>query len=678
MKLMLQTKMLAGFGAVLVLMGIVGWIGVSSLGTLSGLVNDMYDDQLLPIEHLGAVSEDFQRIRVNVLERVIATEKADQADAEKQMAENEKAMLANLDKYSKTRLSDQEKEWLAKFNSAWAAYKTDRDNVIKLDDQGKDQEAIALFHGSARQKSEALQEAMDKLIRINEDAGTVADKQAVDTLASTRTMMMGIVVFVVLLGLGIAFFLARSISQAVAVVAATAREIAQVDLPNLTARAQAIAGGDLTQSLTIKSEPVNVKSKDEIGQMAASFNEMIEQLHQTGDAFGQMIATLRATVGQILDNSSQLAEASGQLSAASQQAGAATEQISTTIQQVAKGNQEQSASVQETTAAVEQLSRAIDQIAKGAQDQASSIQKASASVAQLNVSVSQVADASKDVSSAGDQAQLAAASGADSVQKTVEGMLAIRESSRMVGTKIEELGNYSDQIGSIVETIDDIAEQTNLLALNAAIEAARAGEHGRGFAVVADEVRKLAERSSRSTKEIADLIARIQKGTQEAVSATERGTTEVEAGSRLAEEAGEALKKILSAVQVANAGVSRIATETQRMQVASEQVVSLMDSVSAVVEESSAATEEMAASSQQVDGAIQRVAAVSEETSAAAEEVSASTEEMTAQVEEMVAQARQLADMAEDLQGAVAQFRLGDAPGVVMKRRKEDRAGGHP
>lgn len=191
----------------------------------------------------------------------------------------------------------------------------------------------------------------------------------------------------------------------------------------------------------------------------------------------------------------------------------------------------------------------------------------------------------------------------------------------------------------MVETIDDIAEQTNLLALNAAIEAARAGEHGKGFAVVADEVRKLAERSSRETKAIAELIGQVQSGTASAVSAMQAGAEKVESGSARADQAGKALGEILSAVEATVRQVSEIAASAQEMATASRSVVDAMQSISAVIEENTAASEEMSAQSGSVSTAIQSIAAVSEEQSASTEEVSASTEEMSAQVEEMTAQA---------------------------------------
>jgi methyl-accepting chemotaxis protein len=222
------------------------------------------------------------------------------------------------------------------------------------------------------------------------------------------------------------------------------------------------------------------------------------------------------------------------------------------------------------------------------------------------------------------------------------------------------MGTRSEQIGAIVGTIEDIASQTNLLALNAAIEAARAGEHGKGFAVVADEVRKLAERSSAATKEIGELIKGIQQTVADAVAAMNEGSVEVERGVGQANQAGQALTEILSAVREVNRQVAEIANAADRMSGLSSELVEATDTVSAVVEENTAATEEMAAGSSEVTQAVETIASVSEENSAAVQEVSASAEEMSAQVEEVTASANSLAIMAQNLQTLVALFMLGD------------------
>jgi methyl-accepting chemotaxis protein len=237
-------------------------------------------------------------------------------------------------------------------------------------------------------------------------------------------------------------------------------------------------------------------------------------------------------------------------------------------------------------------------------------------------------------------------------------MNAIKAKVDLSALKVQEMGKRSDQIGEIVTTIEDIASQTNLLALNAAIEAARAGEAGKGFAVVADEVRKLAERASAATREIGDLIKGIQRTVAEAVSAMDEGAKEVEGGVLKAGKAGEALDAILQASEAVNYQAEQAAAASEQMSASANELVTAVDSVSAVVEENTASTEQMAAGSTEVTQAIENIASISEENSAAVEEVSASTEEMSAQVQEVTASAAELARLAQVLKDVVAQFKL--------------------
>jgi methyl-accepting chemotaxis protein len=256
------------------------------------------------------------------------------------------------------------------------------------------------------------------------------------------------------------------------------------------------------------------------------------------------------------------------------------------------------------------------------------------------------------------QTRTAAEQGGQAVRDTTAAMAEIQAVVTTAAGKVHDLGTLGQRIGAVVETIDQIAEQTNLLALNAAIEAARAGEHGKGFAVVADEVRKLAERSTRETKQIAELIQQVQRGTDAAVTAMEDGSAKVEQGSAKAIQAGQALEEILRAVEITVRQVTEIANSSQEMAAGARTVTDAMQSISAVVEQNTAATEQMAAQTGQVAAAIQGIAKVSDEQSAATEEVSASAGEMSAQVEEMGAQAHELTVTAEQLRGLVARFTL--------------------
>jgi methyl-accepting chemotaxis protein len=180
------------------------------------------------------------------------------------------------------------------------------------------------------------------------------------------------------------------------------------------------------------------------------------------------------------------------------------------------------------------------------------------------------------------------------VERTVDGMKRIAEVVRQSALTVQELGKSSDQIGEIIGVIDDIADQTNLLALNAAIEAARAGEHGRGFAVVADEVRKLAERTTKATKEIAGMIRKIQTDTQGAVLSMNQGTQEVEKGITSADQAGAALSEIVKISQQVTDMVLQIASASEQQSDASGQISQNVEVIASVTHETATGVQQVA------------------------------------------------------------------------------------
>ena len=251
-------------------------------------------------------------------------------------------------------------------------------------------------------------------------------------------------------------------------------------------------------------------------------------------------------------------------------------------------------STEHIASATEEISSSATQSSQSAETQKDQTNQVATAMQEMSSTVLQVSENSNKAAESARQAGEIAKGGGKIVSQTVEVIQGLATSTRDTATKIQELGKSSDQIGQIIGVIDDIADQTNLLALNAAIEAARAGEQGRGFAVVADEVRKLAERTTQATKEIAKMIKTIQEETQRAVEAMESGTKNVEDGVSSATKAGEALQDIIHASEQVGEMIVHIATAATEQSSATEQVNSNMEQIAKLVQESAIGAQQSA------------------------------------------------------------------------------------
>ena len=254
-----------------------------------------------------------------------------------------------------------------------------------------------------------------------------------------------------------------------------------------------------------------------------------------------------------------------------------------------------------------QLAVSFNEIARDTENQSSQIDQVATAMEEMSATVIEVSNNCQTAARSAMTTQELAVKGGEIVAKAVEWMLVVAETVKSSTAMVETLGKNSDQIGAIVAVINDIADQTNLLALNAAIEAARAGEHGRGFAVVADEVRKLAEKTTKSTKEIAEMIKTIQNDTQKAIASMHEGTKGIEEGVELATNAKKALQQIVSSVEEVTDLVRHISTATEEQ--------------SATTNNISANVTDIASIARKTAGGVKHISVASEELNSIAEEL---------------------------------------------------------
>jgi len=435
---------------------------------------------------------------------------------------------------------------------------------------------------------------------------------------STVASVVGILI-AILMGIGIAYYTSRSITLPLGHLITVAREMGDT--------------GNMDQTIDIHRE-------DEVGQLAENFNKMIEHLKgmaavsasiaegqlavtvkprserdTLATAFAAMVAGLHEIVRQVRESAAQVADGSGQMANASDES--------------AKVSVQAASAIDEVTSTMHEMSINVQNVVKNTQMQASSVAETSASIDQMVTSIQRVADTAKVLLDIAYRSREEVHTGIATMEKTTDGLnrtnSAIQVSAQIIGA----LGRRADDIGKIVEVIDDLAEQTNLLALNAAIEAARAGEHGLGFAVVAEEVRKLAEKSTQSTKEISELIEGIQKEAREAVENMDKSTAMVQEGLLLGSDLNTALSKISNVVTEVYKFAQEIGAATTEQSNGSAQIAKATNRLTEITQEINSSVEEQASGAQAVVRAMEKMRELVQQSTSSSTQLAATAEQMS-------------------------------------------------
>ncbi len=398
-------------------------------------------------------------------------------------------------------------------------------------------------------------------------------------------LLASLVAMSVLFALIVAYFIARDVSTPVAI---------------LRAAAERLASGDLRPAPTFESE-------DELGDLARSFDGMVEALRTTiarvagsadglesrASALGPVCRTLSVATSEQEQGTRRAAESmeqiNAQVSGIAQSSSALNESIeessSSILELGASGDELNetasllSSKVDEVSSSIEQMVRSVKQVSENTEALANAAEETSASMEEMATSLREVDTSAAEAVRLSQRVVERAESGRMKVRETIAGMEAIREATETAEQVIRNLGARALEIGAIVDVIDDVADETNLLALNAAIIAAQSGDHGRAFSVVAEEIKDLAERVLASTKEIGGLIRSVQEEAGKATAAIERGSASVASGVDLSAEAGMALEEITAASQDSGTRISGIVSSLREQAKAAGHVVDLMERV---------------------------------------------------------------------------------------------------
>ena len=628
--LKLAHKFALSFGIVLALLGLLGLSAFKGFGQI-GTKLDLFKGDVIPGQRaatglMDGIMGSYGALNEVALEPNIAKRAKLAREFEVVVKEMEEAMKA----YDPTITVDEDRKNFDKLKGMWDDYLKSARGYIAPLVSGKSSNELAAKYTEVGSKYHPLDEFCGVIADWNEKHGYELHQEASAASAGATKTMWTVMLFAFAVAIAAGLTLTRAITKPLTLVAERLSSVENRCAVGLREGFIALANGDLTVEIVPATSAIHATGKDELATLSNSFDSMLEKIQTAVRYYNESRLTLQGLVREVRDGASTVAETSSTVAAAS-------EEITATASEISAGSDQLASNASEVAVIVEELHAQVLEVGQSSARQASLVDEAASSLSEASRGISQVDDAAKEMAAS-------AKSGNEAVSETVMAMERLKTQVEFSATKVQELDAAGQKIGDIVKTIDNIAAQTNLLALNAAIEAARAGEHGRGFAVVADEVRKLAEQSSLATKEIGGLIGDVRSTVQETVEAIQTTSNEAEDGVKRSTLAGEALKEILTSAEKVKAHADQVAKVTY-------EATASMENVALAARDNLQASQEMTEGTERVTNAITNVAAI-------AEEAAAGASEMTKGITDVSESASNLSVLSVQLAGRLDMFKL--------------------
>jgi methyl-accepting chemotaxis protein len=547
----IRFKLLTAFGAVLALLALLGVVAVWAVRSVEVTAIASFEHHMVPTGELAQMRAGLGFIDSQILRSVIDGGQQGRGGFGAAADRHAAQIDASLARYLAAEGSADGQSGFVALQADWRQYQEVYRAVVRASSAGDLSGASRLYFEQAAPLYERLDGYLEKQIGAEIAAAHRDDVLIDETFRRSVAAVVGIVLAAIALGGSLAYVLSRNIASAASQVAAASMGLAR---------------GDLNQAL-------DIRSRDELGLMAAAFAEMVGYQ-------GRMAAAADAIARGDLSQDVLPMGPDDVL-------GGAFHRMTLNLRDLVRTLQ---ASVQDLSAASTQILASTSEQSAGATEQSAAISETTATVNEVQASAEQAAQTAAEVTQVAQQATHVAGEGVQAVQHATEGMVEIRQRVQSIAQDILALSEQGQQIGEIITTVSELADQSNLLALNAAIEATRAGEQGKGFAVVAQEIRGLAEQSKAATAQVRTILSDIQRATNAAVLATEQGAKGVDNGMQLVEQAGQTIGELSEVVQQASHSSAQIAAAVRQHSVGMEQIAAAMANINQATSQSLVAT----------------------------------------------------------------------------------------